>query len=185
MRHSLPELPFDKFDRLVREKGLTPYEADILVDDIELANYYEEAVKHFDNKLIVNWILRDVMGYLKDHKIGFIEFKVTPEKLARLVAMVSEGTINNRTAQEVFAEIAQTGQDPEDIVKEKGLEQVGSVEELEAIVKDLLAASPQQIADYKAGNQRLFGFFVGQAMQKTKGKGDPKVIQELLKKHLA
>lgn len=185
IKAQLPELPFDKFDRLVKEKGLTPYEADILVEDIELANYYEEAIKHFDSKLIVNWILRDVMGYLKDAKISLIEFKITPEKLARLVAMVNKGTINNRTAQEVFIEIAQTGQDPEAIVKEKGLEQVGSVEELEAIIKDLLANSPQQIADYKAGNQRLFGFFVGQAMQKTKGKGDPKVIQELLKKYLA
>ena len=136
------------------------------------------------SKQIVNWILRDIMGYLKEHKIPLTEFKMTPEKLAALVSLLEKGVINNRAAQEVFAAVCQTGQSPEAIVKEKGLEQIGSVEELEAMVKELLAANATQVADYKAGNAKLFGFFVGQMMQKTKGKGDPKVIQELLKKHL-
>ncbi len=181
----MPELPHDRFERYTTKNGLSAYEAEILVDDIDLANYYEQAHKFNQSKQIVNWILRDVMGYLKEHKISLAEFKVTPEKLAKLVALVEKGTINNRAAQEVFQEVALIGKDPEGIVKEKGLEQIGSVEELEAIVKDLLAANTPQVADYKAGNTKLFGFFVGQMMQKTKGKGDPKVIQELLKKHLS
>jgi aspartyl-tRNA(Asn)/glutamyl-tRNA(Gln) amidotransferase subunit B len=184
VKTTMPELPFEKFDRLVRQ-GLTPYEAEILVDDLELANYYEKAAKINPSKHIVNWILRDIMGYLKDQKITLAEFKVTPEKLAQLIALVDKSVINNRAAQEVFLIVAQTGQDPEAVVKEKGLEQVGSVEELEKIIKEMLAVYQSQVADYKAGNQKLFGFFVGQAMQKTKGKGDPKVIQELLKKHLS
>ena len=184
IKKTMPELPHDRFDRYVTKNGLTPYEAEILVDDLDLSNYYEQAHKLNPSKQIVNLILRDVMGYLKEHKISLADFKVSPEKLAKLVSLLEKGTINNRAAQEVFKEMASSGNDPEQIVKDKNLEQMGSVEELEAMVKELLAANAPQVADYKAGNVKLFGFFVGQMMQKTKGKGDPKIIQELLKKHL-
>jgi aspartyl-tRNA(Asn)/glutamyl-tRNA(Gln) amidotransferase subunit B len=183
MKDLMPELPEQKFERLVKN-GLTPYEADIIVEDLELANYYEQAAKHTSSKQLINWILRDVMGYLNENKIGLIEFKVTPEKLASLVEMIEQGKINNATAKEVFEIVAQTGQNPAQIVKEKGLEQIGSTEELEKIVKEIIEANPQVVADYKAGKDKLFGFFVGQAMQKTQGKGNPKIIQELLKKYL-
>lgn len=181
----MPELPFQKFDRLVSENGLTPYEADIIVDDLALANYYEAANKKFASKQIVNWILRDVIGYLNENKIEIADFKVTPEKLAELVQMVEQGKINNNAAKEVFVEVAQTGAAPAQVVKEKGLEQIGSSEELEKIVKEIIDANPQSVADYRAGKEKLFGFFVGQAMQKTQGKGNPKIIQELLKKYLS
>lgn len=184
MQATMPELPHAKFDRLVKQ-GLTPYEAEILVGDLELATYYEAAAKINPSKQVVNWILRDVMGYVKDNKLELTTLKVTPEKLAHLVSLVEKGVINNRAAQEVFVVVAETGANPEVVVKEKGLEQVGSVEELEAIIKEILASNAAQAAEYMAGNQKLFGFFVGQAMAKTKGKGDPKVIQELLKKHLS
>ena len=110
---------------------------------------------------------------------------MTPEKLAKFVDLLEKGVINNRAAQEVFEEVAKTGKEPEDIVKEKGLEQIGSVEELENIIKEILDDNPAQVAEYKAGKEKLFGFFVGQAMKRTKGKGNPKIIQELLKKHLS
>ncbi len=184
-KKTMAELPYDRFDRYVNQNGLSAYEAEILVDDIELASYYEQAHKLNPSKSIVNWILRDIMGHLKEHKIPLNELKMTPDKLATLIGLVEKGVINNRAAQEVFAIVCQTGQNPEQVVKEKGLEQIGSSEELEAMVKELLAANVAQVADYKAGNVKLFGFFVGQMMQKTKGKGDPKVIQELLKKHLS
>ena len=185
IQKTMPELPYDRFERYTTQNGLSAYEAEILMDDIDLASYYEEAHKLNPSKQIVNWILRDIMGYLKEHKISISELKMTPQKLATLVSLVEKGIINNRAAQEVFVAVCQTGQDPHEIVKEKGLEQIGSSEELEAMVKELLAAHPTQVADYKAGKEKMFGFFVGQMMQKTKGKGDPKVIQELLKKHLA
>ncbi len=102
-----------------------------------------------------------------------------------MVTLLEKGIINNRAAQEVFAQFAKPGNPRSRSLKIKGLEQMGSVEELEAMVKELLAANAAQVADYKAGNVKLFGFFVGQMMQKTKGKGDPKIIQELLKKHLS
>lgn len=184
VKKTMPELPSEKFDRLLKS-GLSPYEAEIFIDDLELASYYEKAAAINPSKQIVNWILRDVMGYIKEHKIAFDQFKVTSEKLAHLVSLVEKGIINNRAAQEVFLIIAQTGQDPEAVVKEKGLEQVGSSAELESIIQEIVTANPTQVAEYKGGKEKMFGFFVGQAMQKTKGKGDPKVIQELLKKHLS
>ncbi len=184
IKKQLPELPYEKLERFCIQKELTPYEAAILVDDIELANYFEKASQYTESKQLINWMLRDVLSYLKEQKISLIEFKITPQQLAEIVELVDKGIINNRSAQEVFKIVAQTGESPEQVVKNKELEQVGSVEELEKIIKEIITSNPNQVATYKAGNDRLFGFFVGQAMQKTKGKGNPKIIQELLKKHL-
>lgn len=181
----MPELPLQKHERLVNTAGLSPYEADILIEDIDLAHYFEQTFKINPSKHIINWILRDLMGYLKEHKITPAECKVTPDKLAELVGLVEKGTINNRAAQEIFALVAQNSKSPTHLVKELGLEQVGSTEELEIIIKEIVTSNPTQAADYKLGKDKLFGFFVGLAMQKTKGKGNPKIIQDLLKKYLS
>ncbi|MFC1845641.1 Asp-tRNA(Asn)/Glu-tRNA(Gln) amidotransferase subunit GatB [Candidatus Dependentiae bacterium] len=127
----LPELPHQKFERFCKEKSLSAYEAEIIVDDLELANYFEKAHELNPSKQIINWILRDLLGYLKEHKISLIECKVSPEKLAGLVNLVESGKINNHAAKEVFEIVAQTGEDPEEVIKERGLEQIGSVDELE------------------------------------------------------
>jgi aspartyl-tRNA(Asn)/glutamyl-tRNA(Gln) amidotransferase subunit B len=185
IKAQLPELPLAKFDRFVDVIGLSEYEADILINDLKLANYFEEAHKINSSKQIINWILRDVMGYLKENNQTLVEFKVTPEKLARLIMLLEEGKINNHTAKEIFEEIAKNGNDPELIVKEKGLEQIGSEEELEKIILEIINNNPKQAEQLRSGKDKLFGFFVGQAMQKTKGKGNPNIIQELLKKHLS
>lgn len=184
IRKNMPELPYQKFDRLVKEKGLTPYEAEIIVDDFELAQYYEQASALHSSKLIINWILRDVIGYINEHKLTLSQFKVTPQKLAAIIEMIEQSKINNLAAKEVFEEVATSGAEPAQVVKEKGLEQMGASAELEAIVKAIVDANPTVVADYKSGKERLFGFFVGQAMQKTQGKGNPKIIQELLLKYL-
>ena len=185
IQKTLPELPYQKFDRLIKEKNISAYEAEILVEDAELADFFEKAYKIYPSKNIINWILRDILGYLKDLKVSLIECKVTPQSLAKIVEMIETSKINNHAAKEVFEEIAQSGKDPEDVVKEKGLEQVGSVEELEKIVKEIIDQNPDNVALYKSGKDRIFGFFVGQCMKKTQGKGNPKIIQELLKKHLS
>jgi aspartyl-tRNA(Asn)/glutamyl-tRNA(Gln) amidotransferase subunit B len=184
LKTTLPELPQEKFERYCTQLGLTPYEAGILVDDIALASYFEQATKHTSSKQLINWILRDVIGFINDQKITLSEFKITPAILAALVNLIDEGKINNVAAKEVFAIVAQTGKDPLEIVKEKGLEQIGSAEELEQIIKEIIDQNSQQVAQYKAGKEQLFGFFVGQVMQKTRGKGNPKMVQELLKKYL-
>ena len=182
---SLPELPDQKSKRLQADYGINAYEAGILVDDRELAEYFEDAAKHTKSNLLINWILRDIMGYLKEHKLHISNFKVSPNKLAELINLLEDGTINNRAAQEVFEIVIQDGTSPTQIVKDKGLEQIGDSAELEKIVKEIVESNPDSVAKYKGGKDKLFGFFVGQAMQKTKGKGNPKIINELLKKYLA
>ncbi len=184
MRDSLPELPGKKFERLQKDFGLSAYEAEILINDVELASYFEKAAQHSSSKNLINWILRDVMGAVKEHKITLSECKMTPEKIAALVDLLDKGVINNHVAKEIFDEIILHGGDPATLVKEKGLEQVGSEEELKQIVLEVLAAHSDNVAKYKAGKNKLFGFFVGQVMQKTQGKGNPKIIQDLLKKYL-
>lgn len=185
MREQLPELPHEKFERLIKEKSLSPYEAGILIEDRALANYFEQATQQSSSKQIINWVLRDLLGYTKEHKIAIDKCNVTPTKLATIVDMLEKGTINGPAAKELFVLVAQTGDDPATLVKAHGLEQIGSADELELIIKEIIAQHQQEVERYKAGAEKLFGFFVGQAMAKTKGKGNPKLINELLKKHLA
>ena len=185
VKAELSESPVQKKARLQAAYGLNAYEADILIEDVPLCNYFETAAHITKEKQLINWVLRDLMGYLKESKEALDQCKVTPERLANLVNLVAQGTINVRVAQEIFLEIAQTGKNPSDIVKEKGLEQIGDASELEAIVQDIIASNPESVAHYKAGKAQLFGFFVGQAMQRTKGKGNPKIISDLVKKHLS
>lgn len=181
---SMPELPEQKFERLCKQ-GLTPYEATILIDDRDLAHYYEQARTHTQSKLLINWILREVVAHLKESKQSIAQCSVTPEKLAQLVDLIDTGVINNKAAQEVFETIAQTGGDPLTIVKEKGLEQIGDIESLKQIVKAIIDSNPANVALYRSGKENVFGFFVGQAMKETKGKADPKIINQLLREYLS
>lgn len=184
MQKKLPELPAARFDRLVAQ-GLTPYEAEIIVNDRELAHYYEAAYAHNPSKQLINWVLRDVMGYVKEHKIELSALKVTPVKLAELVKLIDSGAINARAGQEMFAAVAATGDEPQALIEKLGLAQIGSADELEKLIKEIIDANPSQVAEYKAGKTKLWGFFVGAAMAKTKGRGNPQMINDLLKKYLS
>lgn len=184
IKKQMPELPEERFERLCNDYKLTPYEADILINDATLCAYYEAAAKLFHGTSLINWVLRDVITALKESKHTLETLPVTPAHLAELVQLIEKGTINNRTAQDIFAMIMQSGEKPAELVKKHGLEQVDSTEEIEKILKEIIAANPEQQAQYKAGKDKLFGFFVGQAMQKTKGKANPATINELLKKLL-
>ena len=185
MRSLLPELPFAKFERFKNEYGLTAYEADILVSNNVLAAFYEAVVNRSHlPKQAANWILRDLLGFMNERKIDFENLKVTPDMLGELLIEIDKGVINNKTAQDVFIEMAEVGKYPSIIIQEKDLKQIGSEAELEAIARDIIEKNPTIVADYKAGNERVFAFLVGQTMKATKGKGNPKVLQDLLKKHL-
>lgn len=184
VRSAMPELPYEKRKRLCVAYGLSLYEAEILLDDKALADYYEQAMKYKAHKSLINWVLRDVLGYVNEHKILLQDLAVTPERLADLVVLLEKGAINNQGAKRVFELIIERDQDPEVIVKQEGLQQIGSADELSGIVEQIIAENPENVAQYKAGKDRLFGFFVGQVMSKTKGRGNPQVIQDLLKKHL-
>ncbi|MCL4361712.1 Asp-tRNA(Asn)/Glu-tRNA(Gln) amidotransferase subunit GatB [Candidatus Dependentiae bacterium] len=184
IKKELPELPDQKLERLVKEHGLKEADAEILIDDLELGKYYEKAAQFTKSKHLINWILRNLLSYLKSSKETYNETNITPQKLAELVDLLDTGIINNRAAQEIFDAVAKTGKNPKDLVTELGLEQIGSTQEIETIIKEIIVNSPNQVAQYKSGQEKLFGFFVGQAMAKTKGKANPQIINDLLKKYL-
>ncbi|MBP6892479.1 Asp-tRNA(Asn)/Glu-tRNA(Gln) amidotransferase subunit GatB [Candidatus Babeliales bacterium] len=181
---TLPEMPYAKFHRYIKEWNLSAYEADVIVSEFAFTVYFEQAMNIYPKKSIVNWFLRDVIGLTNEQKIELKDCKVTPEKLAKIVQMVDDNIINNAVAKEVFESVATTGTNPEDIVQQKGLKQIGSVEELEKIVLQVLQENPALIEQFKSGKQNVFGFFVGACMKASGGKGNPKIMQELLKKHL-
>jgi aspartyl-tRNA(Asn)/glutamyl-tRNA(Gln) amidotransferase subunit B len=180
----MPELPAAKQQRLVKQFGLSEYEANVLIVDQEACNYFEQTRSIIDSNQVINWILRELMALVKEKSISWSELLIKPVHLAELIELVQTGAINNQVAVEVFNIIAESGRKPTEIVQEKGLEQIGSEEELAKIVLAIIEANPDVVADYRAGKDRLFGFFVGQAMKETKGKGNPKIINDLLKKHL-
>ncbi len=184
IKSNMPELPFERFNRYVKGE-LSEYEADILINDPAIANFYEKARTLTTSKHLINWILRDLLGLLKQQKIALSNCKITPELLSKMVNMLDAGTINNRAAQEIFADMAASGKDPKAIMQEKGLQQMGDTKELEAIIQEIIKANPDKVAALKAGKDRLMGFFVGQAMQKTQGKGNPQLINEIIKKLIA
>ncbi len=184
VQKDLPELPKQRYQRYI-DLGLSAYEADVLVNDKEIAAYYDKVMQFTKSPVAINWVLRELMAFIKDEKITLSECLVTPQLLAELVTLLDDKIINNRAAQEVFEIVAKTGQSPQAVVKEKGLEQIGSSDEIEKIIQEIIASNPHNVAEYKSGKVKLWGFFVGQAMQKTKGKGDPQMINDLLKKYLS
>jgi aspartyl-tRNA(Asn)/glutamyl-tRNA(Gln) amidotransferase subunit B len=185
MNAQLPELPHFKFYRFQNEYGLSAYEAENLTDTPDLAQYFEDVVTHSKfPKQASNWILRDVLAYLNENKIELHEFRVTPPMLAELIIEIDKGVINSKTAQEVFADMAESGKYPSIIIQEKDLRQIGGEDELREIVLQVIAANASVVADFKAGNVKVFGFLVGQAMKATKGKGNPVVLQELMRSEL-
>lgn len=184
IKRKIPELPDIKFKRLKNEYDLTEDETEILINDRNIANYYENCAKIKRSKLLINWILRDIVAFTKEHKIRFSELKVTPERLIELIDLIEDGTINTRAAKEIFTMVALSGDSPSKIVKTMELEQINDQELLEKIIASIISANPKQVAAYRSGKTKLIGFFSGQAMQKTKGRGNPKIIQQLLKKLL-
>jgi aspartyl-tRNA(Asn)/glutamyl-tRNA(Gln) amidotransferase subunit B len=185
IKATLPELPHHKTARFQQLFGISAYDADLLTEELDRAQFFEEAAQQSGNaKGVCNWMLRDLLGYLKEHKLQLHEIKLTPQGLGELVAALDQGVINSKVAQEIFIDMVQTGKSVATIIDEKDLKQIGSSDELEKIVLAVLAANPDNVAKYKAGNDRLFPYFVGQAMKETKGKGNPIMLQELLKKHL-
>ncbi len=184
IKSTLPELPEQKFSRYLSQ-GLTPYQATILIDDLSLARYFDQAYTYTPGKSLINWVLRNVIGYINEHKITLEKFKITPAHLAELVELIEQKIISSSAAQEVFEQAADTGYSPKKIVEERGLEQIADPTELERIVRLILDKNAEQVAEYKNGNTKLFGFFVGQAMKESKGKGNPQLIADLLKKYLS
>ena len=183
VEYRIPELPLAKKQRFIEVLKLSDYDASLLVQDKAVAKYFERCIEHYDQpKMVCNWISRDLLGYLKESGKSIEACGVTPQMLADLVQCIDSGVISAKVGQEVFAHMAHTGKTAQVIIAEKGLEQVSDAGELEKICADIVAQHPDTVAQYKAGNQRMLGFFVGQAMKATQGKGNPRLINDILKK---
>ncbi len=180
IRATLPELPDAKKQRFVDEMGLTQEDAEVLVADRDSAAYFEAVAEGRDAKLAANWVVRDLFGALNRSGLAIADAPVSASDLGALIDLIRAGTISGRIAREVFEAMFETGRDPGSIVAERGLEQVSDTGAIEAIVDAVLAGHPDRVAEYRGGKTRLLGFFVGQAMKASRGKANPKTVNELL-----
>ncbi len=183
VRKTLPELPDQRKSRFLREFDLPEYDAAILTESRELADYFETAVKRYAQpKKVSNWMMTELLRELKGGSIS--ECRVAPEQLGELLDMIEQGTISGKIAKAVFGDMLESGLDPGIIVKKKDLLQVSDESELLAIVREIIAENPAQVTDYRNGKTKLLGYFVGQLMQRTKGKANPGLANQLFNKEL-
>jgi aspartyl-tRNA(Asn)/glutamyl-tRNA(Gln) amidotransferase subunit B len=186
VRRELPELPEARKSRFIKDYGLPAYDADLLTTDRELADYFEACVKAFDHpKQVSNWIMGPLLGLLNAESKPIEATPVSPANLARLLQLIEEGVISGKMAKTVFDEMARSGRDPDRIVKDQGLVQVTDASQIETVVDKIIAVNPDEVQAYRSGKTKLLGFFVGQVMRETKGKANPQVVNEVLRKKLA
>ena len=184
IKKNLPELPDQKKERFIKDYSLNAYEANVLVSEKEISDYFEEVIKNSDVKLAKNWIMGDLFASLNDKNISISESPVTAKKMSQLIGSISSGIISGRTAKEVFEVMKETGEEPNKIIESKGLQQKSDPKELEAIIEKILTENKDKVDQYKSGKDKLFGFFVGQVMKVSGGKANPQLVNEILKKKL-
>ncbi|MDR3536460.1 MAG: Asp-tRNA(Asn)/Glu-tRNA(Gln) amidotransferase subunit GatB [Acetobacteraceae bacterium] len=185
LRAHLPELPDAKKARFIAEYGLTPYDASVLVAEQVTAEFYETVAKGRDPKIAANWVTGDFFAALNRTGRTIEDPPVSAEGLGALLDLIADSTINGRIAKDVFEAMVETGKPPAAIIDEKGLRQVTDTGAIDAAVDRILAANGDKVAEYRAGREKLFGFFVGQTMKAMSGKGNPALINETLKRRLA
>jgi len=186
IRKSLPELPDEKKERLVRQYQIPEYDAEILTSSKAMGVYYEGCVRLFpEPKTVSNWMMGELLRELKHDEREIDQCPVTPQHLAEMLSMMKEGTISGKIAKDVFEEMYRTGERPKKIVRDKGWVQILDEGEIEKAIEKAVEANPKQVDDYRKGKEKLFGFFVGEVMKQTKGKANPKLVNELLKKKLS
>jgi aspartyl-tRNA(Asn)/glutamyl-tRNA(Gln) amidotransferase subunit B len=186
VRKELPELPQQKRQRFVDQYGLSLYDATVLVSSRELAAYYEETVKESGNqpKLAANWVTGELLGALNKNDLDIGASPVSSKQLGTLVARIGDNTISGKIAKTIFEALWNQEGDVDQIIDQRGLKQVTDTSAIEALVDKIIAANPQQLADYRGGKDKLFGFFVGQAMKESGGKMNPQQLNDVLKKKL-
>ena len=186
LQAGMPELPDIKRERFVSEYDLPGYDADLLVSEKALADWYEEAVRlGGQSKLIINWVKGDLMHLLNEENKSIEECALKPGQLVDMLTLMDKGTISGKIAKTVFEEMYKTGKDAEVVVKEKGLVQISDSGAIEKAVEEIIAKSPNEVERFRGGEEKLIGFFVGQVMKLTKGKANPQMVNELLKEKLS
>ena len=184
IKKDIPELPDEKKKRFIEKFKLSPYEANILVSDIEISKYFEEVSKNSDVKLATNWITGELFALLNEKNIEITESPISSKNLSKLINLIKDGTISGKIANSVFEIMRDGDKDPITIVEEKGLKQQSDPKELENLINKVITENPKNVEAYKSGKDKLFGFFVGQVMKNSNGKANPKLVNEILKKKL-
>ncbi len=185
IRESMPELPHQRFERLISQYGVGEYEAKIFVQHKELGDFFEEAVKFLDEpRSISNWLLNDLLGLLNEKQIPLEDSPVSPKNLAELVKLIKEGVISTKIGKEVIKEMVETGKEAGQIVEERGLKQITDEETIRKIVEEVVGKFPEEAERFRKGEEKLIGFFVGQVMRETKGKANPKLVNRVLREVL-
>ncbi len=185
LRAELPELPDAKKARFISDYGLSAEDAAVLVAEKETPLFYERVARGRDPKAAANWVMGDLFGALNRLEVGIERSPVSAEQLGALIDLIADGTISGRLAKDVFAEMVASGADPAAIVAAKGLRQVTDAAAIAAAIDAVLAANADKVAEYRAGRDKLYGFFVGQIMRATQGKANPALLNDLLRKKLA
>jgi aspartyl-tRNA(Asn)/glutamyl-tRNA(Gln) amidotransferase subunit B len=186
VRGSLPELPDRKAERFAAEYALSAYDAGVLTASRELAAYYEEVARlaSGDPKLAANWVMGELAAALNRDGLDITASRLTAAQLAGLIARIRDATISGKLAKEVFEAMWTSGRDADAVIEERGLKQITDSSTIERVIEEVMAKNPGQLADYRSGKDKLFGFFVGQVMKATQGKANPAQVNELLKKKL-
>ncbi|HMV60925.1 MAG TPA: Asp-tRNA(Asn)/Glu-tRNA(Gln) amidotransferase subunit GatB [Agitococcus sp.] len=188
VRATLPELPTAKKARFISDYALPDYDAGVLVAQRELADYFETVVKAANNqaKQASNWVMVELLGALNRAEKDITESPISAEQLGGLINRINDNTISGKIAKQVFGFMFDAqGKSADEIIAEKGLKQETDTGAIEAVINEVVAANPQQLADYRSGKDKLFGFFVGEVMKRSKGKANPAQVNDLLKKILA
>jgi aspartyl-tRNA(Asn)/glutamyl-tRNA(Gln) amidotransferase subunit B len=185
VRAALPELPVEKMERFMSRYGLPRYDAEILTGERALADYFEETVSLFpEPKTVSNWVMSELLRELKQGNLSPNDAPMRPAQLAELLTLVRDGVISGKIGKEIFPDIYKQGASPGQYVKEKGLVQLSDESAIEDTIGRILARFPKEVGEYRAGKEKLLGFFVGQAMKETKGAANPKILNEVLLRRL-
>ena len=184
LKKNIPELPDEKKKRFIEKFKLSPYEANILVSDIETSKYFEEVIEKSDVKLSTNWITGELFALLNEKNLEISQNPISAKNLSKLINLIKDGTISGKIAKSVFEIMADEGKDPQIIVEEKGLKQQSDPKEIEKLIDKVITDNPDKVKEYKSGKDKLFGFFVGQVMKVSGGKANPQLVNEILKKKL-
>jgi len=184
IKSEIPELPDEKKKRFIEKFKLSPYEATILVSDIETSKYFEEVIENSDVKLATNWITGELFAVLNNKNLEISESPISSKNLSKLINLIKDGTISGKIAKTIFELMMDSDKDPQKIVEEKGLKQESDPKALEALIDKVIVDNPDKVKEYKSGKEKLFGFFVGQAMKDSNGKANPQLVNDILKKKL-
>ncbi len=185
LQESMPELPDQIKERFINEYSLSSYDANIIVSDKATSEYFEDVVKNRNPKLVTTWVTGELFSILNKKNLIIEDSPITSKQLGELVDNIENGKISNRQAKEVLEEMCESGKGALEIIDEKGLSQISDKNEIESLVDNVLNSNPENVNKYKNGKDKLFGFFVGEAMKLSKGKANPKIVNDLIKKKLS